>query len=258
MIDSIPKIIAHRGASMFAPENTMPAFELAKKLGAEMIECDVQLSKDLVPVIFHDDTLERVTNGFGSVFDFTLNELKALRVKNVFAAPFDHVTSIQIPTLLETLEWCLHNDMKLNLELKINSLAPQSPLVAQVVALIKTLPTHLNTLMLVSSFDWITLHEFQTALPQFAVAFLVDRRHFDSVSLSDLKKISSQSQATSMNFDYHLLLKQPDLADAVKESVDHVLAYTVDDAVTAQDLFKLGVDGVFSNNPRLLYPSDLR
>src|SRR5690625_7696118 len=70
------KIFAHRGASQFAPENTMPAFQLAYELGAEGIETDVHLTKDLVPVLIHDEQLKRTTNGYGYVKDYTFNELQ--------------------------------------------------------------------------------------------------------------------------------------------------------------------------------------
>lgn len=61
------EIFAHRGASGYAPENTMDAFKLAVKQGAEGIELDVQLSKDGIPVVIHDETIDRVTNGHGYV-----------------------------------------------------------------------------------------------------------------------------------------------------------------------------------------------
>ena len=61
------EIFAHRGASGYAPENTMDAFKLAVKQGAEGIELDIQLSKDGIPVVIHDETIDRVTNGHGYV-----------------------------------------------------------------------------------------------------------------------------------------------------------------------------------------------
>lgn len=248
-----PKVIAHRGASMFAPENSLPAFTLAQILGAQMFECDVQLSKDFVPVIFHDDTLERVTNGSGCVFDFTLAELKALRLKNTFAAqPFNTVTSIQIPTLLETLAWCLSTKMRLNLELKINSLAKDSPLVQHAVEVIKGLPAELSELMLVSSFDWDALQQFHDLLPQFSLALLVDKPRMHMINASELRAVAKNMKVLSVNFEYELLLKHPDFANSLKEVVPAVLAYTVNDSQTAKVLFDLGVDGVFSDNPKLL------
>ena len=73
------KVFAHRGASKYAPENTMPAFQLAYEMKAEGIETDVQLTKDGVPILIHDETLERTTNGAGFVKDFNFQELKRLQ-----------------------------------------------------------------------------------------------------------------------------------------------------------------------------------
>ncbi|MBD5071934.1 glycerophosphodiester phosphodiesterase, partial [Xanthomonas citri pv. citri] len=71
-------IIAHRGASGYAPENTIAAFDLAVKMNADMIELDVQLTKDRQIVVIHDDRVDRTTNGSGFVKDFTLEELQKL------------------------------------------------------------------------------------------------------------------------------------------------------------------------------------
>ena len=72
------KIFAHRGASGYAPENTLEAFALAQQQGADGIELDVQLSKDGVPVVFHDESLKRVSGHAGMIKDFTLEELQRI------------------------------------------------------------------------------------------------------------------------------------------------------------------------------------
>ena len=74
------EVFAHRGASGYAPENTLEAFLLAIEQGADGIELDVQLSKDGVPVVIHDETVDRVTGQSGFVKDFTLQELKEMVV----------------------------------------------------------------------------------------------------------------------------------------------------------------------------------
>ena len=73
-----PKIFAHRGASSYAPENTLPAFALATRQGADGIELDVHLTRDGQLVVIHDETLERTTNGSGWVKDHTLAQLQQL------------------------------------------------------------------------------------------------------------------------------------------------------------------------------------
>ena len=83
----LPWIIAHRGASGYTPENTMAAFERAVQLGAGFIETDLHLTRDARFVAIHDDTLERTSNGRGSVRDHTLAELRALDVGLVVRPP---------------------------------------------------------------------------------------------------------------------------------------------------------------------------
>ena len=95
------KIFAHRGASGYAPENTLEAFALAITQGADGIELDVQLTKDGIPVVIHDETIDRVTEKKGWVKDYTLKELKELTVlKN----KFPEYSAAKIPTLEEVLD----------------------------------------------------------------------------------------------------------------------------------------------------------
>ncbi len=96
-----PIIFAHRGASISAPENTLSAFELAVKLGARAIELDAMLSSDGIPVVIHDHTLERTTNGRGFVSDFTCAELMKLDAGAWFSEEF---TGERIPTLEQVLK----------------------------------------------------------------------------------------------------------------------------------------------------------
>ena len=98
---SRPLVIAHRGASAEAPENTIAAFELALAQGADAIELDVHLSRDDHPVVIHDGTLERTTNGVGSVRDRTVQELKRLDAGGSHSSVF---RGQQIQTLQEVLE----------------------------------------------------------------------------------------------------------------------------------------------------------
>ena len=108
------KIWAHRGASGHAPENTLTAFELAEDLGANGIELDVQLTKDKIPVVIHDERVDRVADATGFVRDFTLQELKKLNVNKNFPA----FGRTEIPTLCEVYDWVKHTDLTVNLELK--------------------------------------------------------------------------------------------------------------------------------------------
>src|SRR5690625_6609337 len=109
-----PLIIAHRGASGNAPENTLAAFQLAVEEGADGIELDVHLSKDGELVVIHDDTLDRTTNGTGRVQDKDLDELKTYDAGSWFDSKF---ASERIPLLQEVID-ILPDDVFLNVEIK--------------------------------------------------------------------------------------------------------------------------------------------
>jgi glycerophosphoryl diester phosphodiesterase len=108
-------VIAHRGASGHAPENTLAAFKKAVALGATFIETDLQLSRDARFVAFHDVILNRTTNGQGSVHDMTLAELRRLDAGSWFGSEY---AGERIPTLEEILAFSKKNDVVFYLELK--------------------------------------------------------------------------------------------------------------------------------------------
>lgn len=108
------KILAHRGASGYAPENTISAFKLAEKLKADGIELDVQLTKDGEMVVIHDEKINRTSDGSGFVKDYTLKELKKLN----FNASFKNYKFEEIPTLEEVFNLYKNNNMIINAELK--------------------------------------------------------------------------------------------------------------------------------------------
>ena len=97
----LPLVIAHRGDCSSAPENTLTAFKAAVATGAHAVEFDVHLTKDSQPVVIHDATVDRCTNGKGAVADLTLAEIKALDAGGWFASPFE---GEEVPTLDEAIE----------------------------------------------------------------------------------------------------------------------------------------------------------
>ena len=108
------QVWAHRGASAYAPENTLEAFKLAAGQGADGVELDVQLSRDNELVVAHDETIDRVSNGSGYIKDHTLRELKKLRFNRLFPEYRDAA----IPTLREVYELLKPTGLVINVELK--------------------------------------------------------------------------------------------------------------------------------------------
>ncbi len=121
-------IWAHRGASGYAPENTLPAFQLAIDMNADGIELDVQLTKDGEIIVIHDETLDRTTNGKGWVKDHTFEEIRALDAsyQNMMqggevvspARKFEDYEDLRVPTLKEVLELIKPSNLTINIELK--------------------------------------------------------------------------------------------------------------------------------------------
>lgn len=109
-------IIAHRGNKRYAPENTMAAFYSAARYDVDGIEFDLQLTKDLIPVIIHDPTIDRTTDGRGSVSSFTLKELKQFDAGQRFHESFRGET---IPSFREFLLWASDYSFALHIELKL-------------------------------------------------------------------------------------------------------------------------------------------
>lgn len=95
------QVQAHRGASGYAPENTLPAFQLAVDMNADGIECDIHFSKDEHFIVCHDETVDRTSNGTGTISEMTLAEIKALDFGSKFDAKFAGTTA---PTLEEMLD----------------------------------------------------------------------------------------------------------------------------------------------------------
>jgi glycerophosphoryl diester phosphodiesterase len=108
------KIWAHRGASGYAPENTIKAFQMAVDMGADGVELDVQMTRDGQLVVIHDEKIDRVSDGTGSVRDYTLGELKHFD----FSKTHPECGRAEIPTLKEVYELQKDTNLEINVELK--------------------------------------------------------------------------------------------------------------------------------------------
>lgn len=161
-----PLIIAHRGASAFAPENTMAAFRLAKELGAEGIELDVMLSADQKLVVHHDNSVNRTTDGKGKVAEMTWDELKDLDAGSKFGEEF---SGEPLPLLEQVFEE-LGRKLLINVELK-NYASPRDRLTEMVVDLVKRM--ELEESVLLSSFNAKNLFKSLQSSPGDS-AWLVD------------------------------------------------------------------------------------
>jgi glycerophosphoryl diester phosphodiesterase len=225
-----PWVVAHRGFSARYPENTLVAFAAAADAGADMIELDVTLSADRVPVVIHDETLDRTTDGSGPVASRPLADLARLDAGAWFAPEF---AGERIPTL-DTVLARFGGRITLNLELKHEAFAPDGPpdaLEAQVAALVDDFGVRDS--VLVSSFD----PRFLPRMPGFARAALFEG---PACEVADADIVALHPEATR--------LRETD----VRGSTLPVVPWTVNDESAMRRLLAWGVAGMFTDDPELL------
>lgn len=223
----LPQVIAHRGASLLELENTLAAFRLAADLGSKMFECDVQLTQDEVPIIFHDESLARMTKTPGLVQDCSFSFIQSL--------------AFPIPSLNTLLDWLESTPMLMNLELK----CPPKP----VIHLLKKRPQQLQNRILLSSFHLLHLEEARFALPDMAMGLLIHEQNLETLGFSGISKLFQTLRAFSLHVDVKLL--SPQNIQAFLAITPRLLTFTVNDAKQAEALYKQGVMSIFSDDPQL-------
>jgi glycerophosphoryl diester phosphodiesterase len=244
-------VIAHRGASGFAPENTLSAFRRAVELGAGFIETDLQLTRGARLVALHDDTLDRTTNGRGPVSSQTLDALRQLDAGAWFprngAAPAGSVPAIvdakdgtfageRIPTVEEVLSFGREKDIGLYLELK-----PVGPSGAE-HALVGALHAAGEICRsVVICFSLSSLLQVRRLEPMLVTGYLCEE------DLTD-------APARAVNAGVRQLLPRADLVTAELVAEAHrqdlkLVAWTVNDVARMKELIALGVDGIITDYP---------
>jgi glycerophosphoryl diester phosphodiesterase len=163
MATSAFMVIAHRGASSYAPENTVAAFDLALQMGVRHIELDVDLTSDGHVVVMHDDTVDRTTNGSGPVTSHTLAMLRSLDAGASFGVQF---AGERIPTFDEVLA---RYKGRLHIHTEIKGHAPS--LSQQTVDLIRQ--HDMETQVTMTSFQGVRLEEIRAYAPELATCWLV-------------------------------------------------------------------------------------
>lgn len=234
------QIIAHRGASAYAPENTIASFNKALSLGARFVEFDVMLSADGYPFIFHDESLKRTTNGRGK---FGLTNAEAIQSLDAGAWFSTRFQDEKIPSLLTTIEWLLASDVYANIEIKPYPGTTESTTVAVLTHLNRYWPMD-KQLPIVSSFDKEALTLCRSLSPEMPLGFLLDRWEEDW--LTQAKKLNAYSVHLSREATTRKRVQ------AIKAEGFKVFVYTVNSQRQARTLLSWGVDALFSDYPDLL------
>lgn len=233
------RVFGHRGARASAPENTMSAFQLALDMGAEGIELDVMLSADGVPVVCHDFTLERTTDGSGKVRDHTVVELQALDAGAHYSAAYQ---GERLPTLAQVLERFGHQ-LYVNIELKSAS-AGNDGLETAVVDLVRRY--NMAERIIFSSFNPLSLWRAKRLAPHMARGLLYS---FDMPLL-----LRQAWAAPLLGLDAvhpgHSMIDQDYLRWARRKGY-HINTWTVNEPDEMIRLIDLGVDILITDRPAL-------
>ena len=218
------KIIGHRGAAGYTLENTLASFQKAIKIGCDGTELDVHLTRDNIPVVIHDSTVDRVTSGSGIVSQMSLEEIKKLDCKD----------KQKIPTLQEVIDLCRE---KINLKIELKA----DVAVRQVAEALKQNNIVPGTSVL--SFDKGTLKEIRKILPDLTLCYLFEEYSDDVWKLAE---------------DLSLEFLGPKYSTVDQEVIDKshslgikIYTWTVNDKKTGKKLETMGVDELATDYPKV-------
>jgi glycerophosphoryl diester phosphodiesterase len=235
--------IAHRGASAYYPENTLPSFEGAIALGADMVELDVQFTSDKEVVVFHDEKISRCTNGRGKIADHTLAELKKLDAGSWFDKKFQNT---RIPTLAEVLSIC-KNKIAVNIEIKTEEVSKMffGGIEEKCLKIVER--SGMNGHVVFSSFDPRAIMHLKQIDNNVTVAVLFAKKHYGSKLPSDIiESVGADAfNCSRAEFNKKWLTN-------IKLNNIPVNIYTINDAKNMRRFLNMGVSGIFTNNSDIL------
>lgn len=229
------KVWAHRGASGYAPENTIEAFRKAVEMEADGVELDVQLSKDGQLVVIHDETLDRVSGISGNVRDFTLSQLKEIDVSK----PIEGYHTVRIPTLAEVMEELKPTGLTINIELK-TGLFFYPCLEEKVDALISGLG--MEDKIWISSFNHKSVLRMKALRPRIKAGFLIQDVLVDAAGYAKYYGMEAIHPAC-------YFMQEKGLIKNCRKQGIAVHLWTVNDRNWMERFAQAGVDALITNYP---------
>ena len=230
------KVWAHRGASGYAPENTLEAFALAAEQGAYGIELDVQMTSDGKLVVIHDYTIDRTSNGSGRVADMTYGQLCEYN----YHAAFSDAHFYKIPLMEEVLAQVKPTGMHINIEIKCDSFVRFDGIEAALDTMVKA--TGMEDRILYSSFDHYTLRRMKFINPFAKTGILYE------ACLYQPWTYAKGLQASALH-PHHSSLYEPMFIDLAHREGMEINTWTVNDENSMRILGGKGVDGIITNYP---------
>ena len=231
------KNIAHRGFSGKYPENTMLAFRKALETGCDGIELDVHLSRDGVPVVIHDETLDRTTDASGPVWEHTLAQLRQADASAGYRGVYG---KNPIPTLREYFELAAPTGVLTNIELK-TGVNPYPGIEEKVLELIDEFG--LRDRIIISSFNHFSILRFQALAPEVKLGFLEE---------SWIIGMGAYTKAHGVQCVHPIYYNlTPECLAEMKAAGREINTWTVNTREAMEDLVDRGVDGIIGNFPDL-------
>jgi glycerophosphoryl diester phosphodiesterase len=237
-----PRVIGHRGGGTLAPENTLAGIRRAAAMGFAAVEFDVMLSSDQVPVLIHDETLERTTDGRGRVAETPFSGLAVLDAGGWFGNAY---RGEPLPSFHQAGKLCVELGLWANVEIK-PARGFERETGAAAAKLAGELWRGVAPSPLLSSFQPAALEAARTAAPQLSRGLLTYRLD------GGWRDVARDLACVSVHCNFKYLTAAQ--ADEVHEAGLWLLCYTVNDADSARRLFSWGVDAIFTDRLDLIRP----
>lgn len=243
--------VAHRGASGYAPEHTIPSYELGQQLKGDYIEIDLQMTKDGQLIAMHDETVDRTTNGSGAVKDMTLAEIKKLDAGSWFNEKYPQYAKssyvgLKVPTLEEILK-TFGPHANYYIETKAPEVYPgMEEKLLKILNKYHLARPHARTgKVIIQSFSKESLLKIHKLTPHIPLVQLLSYDSPATISVKEINEIKKYAIGVGPNFD------QLDRAyvQKVRKAGLIIHPYTVNEKADMKRLLEWGVNGMFSNFP---------
>ncbi len=243
--------IAHRGGSLIAPENTLAAFRNALTMPVDYIELDVQMSRDGRLIVFHDATVDRLTDGSGNILDLDFEYLRSLNVAAKFPGGWPEPE--RIPTLQEVLA-LVKGRLRVCIEIKLSERDGRYGRYPQIAEAVTREVRNARMLerVLIISFDWATLSRMRYLEPSFITGALVSNELWspqEEQAMEGLCKRVSQIGCNWIDIDRELFT--PVMLPIFHQNGFKVGIWTVDELEELRALAHIGVDALTTDRPDL-------
>jgi glycerophosphoryl diester phosphodiesterase len=242
--------VAHRGASGYAPEHTIPSYKMGEMMHGDYIEIDLQMTKDGKLIAMHDETLDRTTNGTGQVKDYTLEQIKKLDAGSWFNEKYPqyanpHYVGLQVPTLEE-----IFRKFGKNAQYYIETKSPEvyPGMEKELLRLVNDYHINKKTL-LVQSFSAASLLKVKELDPSLKLIQLLSYNSNAVITDTEIAAIKKYAIGIGPNYTY----LNKDYVQKVTNKGLAIHPYTVNDKETMKKLIDWGVTGMFTNFPDLLH-----